>query len=43
MAKSIKKHTPKSKLSKDVYLTQYLGKKIDEALNHYDTEQKIYK
>ena len=41
MAKSIKKQTTKSKLSKDVYLTQYLGKKIDEALNHYDTEQKI--
>ena len=29
MPKSIKEQTTKPKLSKDVYLTQYLGKKID--------------
>lgn len=41
MPKSIKEQTTKPKLSKDVYLTQYLGKKIDAKLSHYDTEQKI--
>lgn len=44
MAKSSKenKEQPvKPKLSKDVYLTQYIGKRIDTVLNHYGTEQKI--
>lgn len=41
MVKSSKEKKVEPKLNKDVYLTNYLGKKIDAVLNHYDTEQKI--
>ncbi len=44
MAKSTKENkeqTTKPKLCKEVHLTQYLSKKIDAILNHYDIEQKI--